>query len=98
VFDDLNTFESIRVFEKGISYDRDVDSYGEFRYLMRDGDIISPKIVQREPLKNLCNHFLNCIREGKAPLTGGRQGTNVVKVLIAIDESMNKRGAVVEIR
>ncbi|MBU1626114.1 Gfo/Idh/MocA family oxidoreductase, partial [bacterium] len=44
VFDDLNNLEKLRIFEKGISIDKDAESFGEFQYLLRDGDIISPKI------------------------------------------------------
>lgn len=97
VFDDLNPMESIRIYEKGISYDRDVDSFGEFQYLLRDGDIISPKVNHREPLKVQCQHFVECVTQGKTPLTDGQNGLDVVKVLLAISASIEKKGALVEI-
>ena len=36
----------------------------------KDGDFVK----QDEPLKTECQHFLECIREGKIPLTGGEAG------------------------
>jgi len=43
-FDDINNLEPIRIFKKGISVNNGVEAdFGKFRYLLRDGDIISPK-------------------------------------------------------
>jgi predicted dehydrogenase len=92
VFDDLDNLESLRIFEKGISTQADADSFGEFQYLLRDGDILSPSIRRREPLRNLCNEFLECVRSGNAPLTGGADGTMVVRALRAAAESRMKHG------
>src|SRR5204862_1571860 len=55
IFNDLNDVERIRVFERGVSAGEAVaDSFGEFKLLVRDGDIISPKIAPREPPKHQC--------------------------------------------
>lgn len=97
VFDDLNPMESIRIYQKGISFDKDVDSFGEFQYLLRDGDIVSPKINHREPLKVQCQHFLDSLSSGNTPLSDGINGLNVVKALIAATESIRKKGALIEI-
>jgi predicted dehydrogenase len=99
VFNDLNTTESIRIFEKGISpSETDVDSFGEFRLLIRDGDIISPRVEASEPLKNQCAHFLECAVTGAKPLSDGENGLEVVRTLVAIDESVRRNGAPVEVR
>jgi predicted dehydrogenase len=91
-FNDLDNLESVRVFEKGICIERDVDSFGEFQYRLRDGDIFSPKVERREPLKTLCEHFVECVKKGERPLTDGPNGTQVVRVLKAASESMAKGG------
>ena len=52
-FDDLYDLEPIRIYEKGISStvaESIEPEYGNFRFLLRDGDIISPKIEMSEPL------------------------------------------------
>lgn len=92
VFDDLDNLESLRIFEKGISSHPHADSFGEWQYLLRDGDILSPAIHRREPLRNLCSEFVECVRSGSAPLTGGADGTMVVRVLKAAAESRGKHG------
>ncbi len=98
VFNDLNGPESIRIYEKGISPSTtDVDSFGEYRLLIRDGDIITPKLEVSEPLKNECAHFLECIRSGSRPVSDGRNGLQVVKTLLAIDRSIRQNGAPVEV-
>ncbi len=99
VFDDLNNVERIRIFEKGVSLlPMDADSFGEFRLQVRDGDIISPKVETSEPLKNQCQHFLDCIEEAKRPFSNGQNGLEVVRVMVAIDQSLQKNGIPVEVR
>lgn len=97
VFNDLDSLETVKIYDKGVSVDKDVDSYGEFRYLLRDGDIHSPKVNMVEPLKAECEHFLDCVRSGKRPLTDGANGCAVVRVLVAIQQSLARDGAPVEV-
>ena len=92
VFDDLNNLEKVKLYKKGISVDKSYVNYGEFQLLLRDGDIISPKVDAGEPLRIQCQHFLDCLRRKKAPFTDGKNGTEVVKVMNAIDKSL-KSGA-----
>lgn len=98
VFDDLNNLERVRIFEKGIAPpEQEAESFGEFRFLLRDGDIISPKIEISEPLKNQCLHFLECISTGQRPLTDVYNGLQVTKVMTAIEQSVRQGGAPVEV-
>ena len=98
VFNDLNDVERVRVFERGVSVgDAVTDSYGEFKLLVRDGDIISPKIEPSEPLKTQCQDFIDAIVAGQPPLAQGRFGLGVVRTLVAIEASMRTRGAAVEV-
>lgn len=98
VFNDLNALEQVRVFEKGVaSIAAEASSYGEYQFLMRDGDIISPRIEPSEPLKNQCRHFLECVVQGRRPLTSGWEGWEVVRVMEAIDRSMARNGIPVEV-
>jgi predicted dehydrogenase len=98
VFNDLDPQERVRVFHKGISaVPSEVESFGEFRFLLRDGDIVSPLVESSEPLKNQSAHFLECIRNGTTPLSDGAVALRVVKVMEAIDRSMQKKGAPVPV-
>jgi predicted dehydrogenase len=98
VFDDLNNFERVRIFEKGVSpAEMEADSFGEFRLLVRDGDIISPRVETSEPLRNQAIHFLECITRGERPLTDGPNGLSVVRAMCAIDQSLKQNGAPVKV-
>jgi predicted dehydrogenase len=67
----------VTIYDKG--FDEDAGSYGE--YITRSGDIWSPRIPNREPLRIECEHFIECIREGRQPLSDGASGLRVVRVL-----------------
>ena len=92
VFDDVNNLEKIRIFEKGAAISGDVNSFGEFQLMLRDGDILSPRIETSEPLRNQCEHFLECVASGAEPLTGGRAGLDVVRIMVAIQRSLQAGG------
>jgi predicted dehydrogenase len=97
VFDDLNNLETVKIFEKGISVEKPVSDFGEFQLLLRDGDIISPRIEPSEPLRNMCRHFLECLQTRQEPLTDGVSGLLAVKVIEAIERSLAEKGCYVPI-
>jgi predicted dehydrogenase len=76
-FDDMDIERKVTVYDKG--FDEDTASYGE--YITRAGDIWSPRIPPREPLRIECEHFIECIREGRIPLSDAESGLRVVRVL-----------------
>lgn len=98
VFNDLNDSERVRLFERGVSVsDAVADSFGEFRLLVRDGDIVSPKVEPSEPLKNQCLDFIDAITTKRKPLADIRFACDVVRALVAIEASMRCRGAAKEV-
>jgi UDP-2-acetamido-3-amino-2,3-dideoxy-glucuronate N-acetyltransferase len=54
-----------------------------------------PQIQSDEPLKLECLEFLNCISDGCKPLTDGREGLRVLKVLNASQASLDNDGTAV---
>ncbi len=97
-FNELNPLERVRIFEKGVSpVESEAANYGEFNLRIRDGDIISPSVETSEPLKNECIHFIDCVTQRVQPLTDGWAGLDVVRVMEAIDQSVEQRGAPVEL-
>jgi predicted dehydrogenase len=98
VFDDMNGAEPIRVFEKGVTaLADDVDVYAENSYVIRDGDILSPRIRSREPLKAQVVDFFTALALGTSPASDGRAGLAVVEVMTAIDQSIAAGGAPVAV-
>ena len=50
-------------------------------------------IPQAEPLRLECQHFLECIRDGREPLTSGAEGLEVLRILNAAQRSLDSEGA-----
>jgi predicted dehydrogenase len=96
IYDDVDDEGKIKVYDKGV-YKKGDPIFGEFQYKVHSGDIYIPKIDMTEPLRNECAHFIECIQEGKKPLTDGENGLRVVRVLEAAQKSLENRGTVVEI-
>ena len=98
VFDDMNGLEQVRVFEKGVRVAAtEPAAFGDLQLYIRDGDILSPHLQPSEPLKSQCRHFLECVTEPHAPLTGAREGQYVVNALEAIHRSIALQGAPVRV-
>jgi len=51
-----------------------------------------------EPLKAECQHFIDCVRTRKTPLTDAQEGLRVLKVLDGCQQSLLKGGLVIEAR
>jgi len=54
-------------------------------------------IDQEEPLRQECQHFLNCITDGKIPLTDGEEGLRVLRILNASQASLNDNGRMISL-
>ena len=74
VYDDVAPLEKIRVFDARVERPPHYDTFAEFHYAYHYGDVYVPYIKQEEPLKIECQHFLDCIRDGKTPLSSGVHG------------------------
>lgn len=90
VFDDVDSTEKLRIYDKGVQRPA-YDSYGDSLSL-RFGDISIPRIDMREPLRLECQHFVDCILSGQAPLSDGRNGVQVLRVLEAGQQSLERGG------
>jgi predicted dehydrogenase len=98
VFNDVDTLEPVRVFDRGVTLVQpEPTSFGEYHFLLRDGDITSPRIVASEPLKNQVAHFVECVTQHSCPLSDGWAGWEVVRVMEGIDRSIERNGAPIEL-
>jgi predicted dehydrogenase len=93
VYDDLETHEKLRIYDVRVERPPHYDTFADFHYSYHYGDSYIPYIKQEEPLKTECQHFLDCIENGTRPLTGGREGLELVRVLEAATMSLRKHGA-----
>jgi predicted dehydrogenase len=97
VYDDTEPLEKLKIYDARVEVPPHYDTFAEFTYSYHYGDSYVPYIKQDEPLKLECQHFLECIAEGKAPIANGRLGLEVVKILEAADESLRQQGASVSL-
>lgn len=100
-FDDVNTAEPLRIYDKHVDEQAAqvpfADSFASFRMTVSEGDIMVPRVPMSQPLRQECEHFLDCIANGEPPMSGGAEGIAVVKALDAIARSMAERGREVEV-
>ncbi len=98
VYDDIEPQEKIKIYDKGVEVPPYYDTYADFHFAYRYGDIYSPRIEDYEPLKKECDHFIECIKRGIPPLTDGYSGLRVVSVLEAASKSLKLSGKAVQIQ
>ena len=92
VYNDIESQEKIKIYDKGVEPPDYTNGYGEFQFSYRYGDILIPNIRFVEPLKVECQHFLDCISNHRKPSSSGLVGLNVVKVLEAAQRSLSNSG------
>jgi predicted dehydrogenase len=85
-FDDMELERKLTVYDKG--FDESYTSYGE--YIARSGDIFSPRVPNEEPLRIECQHFVERVRDGGQPRSGGEAGLRVVRVLEALQSALRE--------
>ncbi len=95
VFDDSSATEKLRIYDNHAEMPP-VKTYGE-AIQVRFGDITIPRVESTEPLRLECQHFVDCVRDRTTPLSDGRDGLRVVKILEAAQESLRRDGVPVHI-
>jgi predicted dehydrogenase len=90
VFDDMETERKVTLYDKGPT--PRTDTYGEY-IQVRSGDIHIPKIPVVEPLRVVCQEFVDAVATGRRPLADGAAGATVVEVLEAMTTSLHSAGA-----
>jgi predicted dehydrogenase len=92
VYDDTAPHEKVRIYDKRVEVPPHYDSFADFHCSYHYGDMRAPYVKQVEPLRTECEHFVDCIRSGKRPLSGGPEGLAVVQILEAASHSLKSGG------
>jgi UDP-2-acetamido-3-amino-2,3-dideoxy-glucuronate N-acetyltransferase len=86
--------EGMAVFDDGEPWERKLLLYPH-KVEWRDNapvptkaDPIEVEVEHKEPLKQQCLHFLDCVRAGARPRTDGREGLRVLNVLASASEAL----------
>jgi predicted dehydrogenase len=92
LYDDNEPSEKVKVYDKGVELNFTKEELYRLQVQYRVGDMYSPSLDTREALALETQHFADCILRGEKPLTGGKAGLEVVKVLVAAEESLKHKG------
>ncbi len=95
VYDDLAPSEKVKVYDKGVTLNGSATDRDGILIDYRTGDMFAPKIDKTEPLLNVCRHFVDSIRNSTPPLTDGRAGLGVVRILEAAQRSIDRGSEIV---
>jgi predicted dehydrogenase len=88
VYDDVDSLEKIKIYDKGVEAPPYTDTFAEFQLSYRSGDVVVPNIRFEEPLRVECQHFVDSIVNGTKPQSCGRVGLKVIRVLEAAQRSL----------
>ncbi len=85
VFDDAAKDGKLKIYDKGIEWQ------GGLPVARQTAETVL-YISDAEPLKLECQHFIDCVRDGRQPLTDGANALRVLRVLEASQISLERGG------
>jgi predicted dehydrogenase len=91
IYNDMDVDEKIKVFDRGIDVGEDLDQRRKALISYRSGDIWSPNLATREPLARMAEHFVSCVKTGSQPISDGKAGLRIVKILDAAQRSIKSQ-------
>ncbi|MBD2493025.1 Gfo/Idh/MocA family protein [Nostoc sp. FACHB-280] len=97
VYDDLEPSEKVKIYDKGITVNGNSESLYQMLIGYRTGDMWSPKLDVTEALRTEGLHFIDCITKGDRPLTDGKAGLQIVRILEAATQSLRQQGRLIEL-
>jgi predicted dehydrogenase len=95
VYDDTSS-EPVRIFDSGAVLPNP-ETFGEYKLTYRTGDIVSPRVDAAEPLYRELEDFAGAIATGATPRSSSELGIEVVRMIEAVDASLDSAGARVNV-
>lgn len=92
VFDDMAPSGKLKIYDKGACL---TDGNGPVK--LRSGETLVPEVYDVEPLKIECLEFIDCVKNRKTPLAGVDNGIEVLRILEAAQESLDKKGIAIKL-
>jgi len=97
VYDDMEPTEKVKVYDKGITVNHDPEQRTRLLTGYRNGDMLAPNLDTSEALRLMAKEFADSILTGRRPLTDGRAGYRVVRLLEAAQQSLEQNGREIEL-
>jgi len=88
VFDDMDPQHKLKIYDQGVVDDYNTVSSISGTLALRSEGVFLPQVDLTEPLSLECRHFVDCIKSRSQPLSAGKQGLEVVRILESIDKAM----------
>ena len=92
VYDDVEPTEKIKIYDKGITLNNSPETAHQLRIGYRAGDMWAPHLAAKEALQTEVQHFVDCLRTGKTPISSAASGLQVVEILEAASHSIKEQG------
>jgi predicted dehydrogenase len=92
VYDDVEPTEKIKVYDKGITVNGSAENAHQLRIGYRAGDMWAPHLAAKEALQTEVEHFVDCVSNGKTPISCAKSGLRVVEILEAASRSIAAQG------
>ena len=91
IFNDVAPFgEKLQLYPQNVEFNGSIP-------LLKKEDAEFVAHANTEPLREECNHFLECIQSRNQPLTNAQSGIDVLQVLHACQQSIEQNGAPVSL-
>ncbi|NOY87831.1 MAG: Gfo/Idh/MocA family oxidoreductase [FCB group bacterium] len=97
IYDDMEPSEKVKIYDRGVNVLHDKEQIYDILIQYRTGDMLAPHVDLSEALKKVSREFVDSIDENRSPLTDGKAGWQVVRILEAANKSIRNNGRIVEI-
>jgi predicted dehydrogenase len=97
LYNELDPSERLKIYDRGVDSTLDPESKRRIAVSYRSGDVVAPRLEPIEPLRQMIEHFADCVHHGKTPISDGEQAIRVVQILSASEESLAKGGASIDL-
>lgn len=91
VFDDVSSDAKLKIYDKSAQVDKD-PNFAKLNVILRVGDMVVPKLEEREPLKEVVLDFVKSIKENRPPFASSEEGLDTVIALVAAQQSLEDHG------
>jgi len=98
VYDDMETTEKVKVYDKGISMNHDPQHRERLLMGYRNSDMLAPNLDTSEALRLMAGDFVRAVVEKGRPTSDGHSGYRVVRLLEMAQRSLAQNGRPVELR
>ena len=87
VYDDTID-DKIKIYDAGVVLEKELDKNELYKYMIqyKYGDIEIPKLPNNFSLNNSIEHFCDCVKNDKTPITSKKSILNVIKALEIISK------------